>query len=531
MTFVDKLLFETDILDQRITNPLTGNKITVSSALQYPDKTAVKKKALQLIKKAREKAATTPQPPTPPIAKVAPEKEKPAPPTKIVSPEPTKDVQPKKNARSHKPKSQSYGISKDCVDFLKSKGLGDLNVLPQSFVKREDLIFNPKIETEGKDNVWAVKFPVIVNGQKAVKTAYTKGFMKKGQKNKYKKISKIKEEDLIKLDMNTDKLMNSPTQQIADSACIIKIILKTGLRIGSADSEDKERNYTGNLGVRTLKKNNIKVNGNVVSFKFIGKGYQENIAEIKDKDIANYLSKRLNSIGDNENVFSASYPEVGKVMRKINPKGVNPKDLRTYKATQIAKNLLAQDKKSIPKDADPKSIKKYVKDKLKDVFEKVAQALNNTPSMAKNSYVHPKIITDFLDSLGLKPQYVGYKHITMEVKGYKSRYVSMFDEIFNKPKMLSEEESAKEISNDLDTAEEFPIPKWFFDDNIALVKKDSITESASLEIPPIVIEKFKGVSTNTPFSFIRVQGKMWRRNNSTNEITFYSEASNQTLPK
>ena len=43
-----------DILDKKIKNPDTGREIKVSSALNYDDNTAVKKKALQLIKKSEK---------------------------------------------------------------------------------------------------------------------------------------------------------------------------------------------------------------------------------------------------------------------------------------------------------------------------------------------------------------------------------------------------------------------------------------------------------------------------------------------
>ncbi len=375
-----------DILDKKIKNPDTGREIKVSSALNYDDNTAVKKKALQLIKKSEKETTSNKSTSEKPVTVKSTEK------------------------KSLKPKSKSYGISKECVEFLKQKGLKELNVLPQSFVKPEEIVFN----TNGnKNDTWVCKFPKINprTGEKMMATAYTKSFMKKSQIVKYKKLSKIKEEDIHKLEDKTSSLLRHKEKSISDSAAVIKIMLKTGLRVGSVDESE-----TGNLGTRTLKRENITFDGDKTNLRFIGKSYQENIAQIDDKVLTNYLKETIVTKRPNERIFSCSYPEVMKVMDKINPKGINPKDLRTYKATKVAKELLESTELGVPPPLPKESteIKKLVKEKLNKVFAKVAEILNNTPAMAKNSYVHPIVIVDYLKNLGLKPQVVGYKHITLE---------------------------------------------------------------------------------------------------------------------
>lgn len=313
------------------------------------------------------------------------------------------------NPKSHKPKANSYGVSKECSEFLKAKGFKNLNVLPQSFVKPSDIIFNPELATKSKDTVWVCKFPAMTpSGDKVMKIAYTRNYMKRSQIKKYKKISKISEKDIGSLDEKTLKYMSNKDSVVADAACVLRIILKTGLRIGSLDD-----NETGNVGVRTLSAKNISIKGNTIRLQFIGKSYQENIAEFEDKDIADYLSKKLTNKKPEDKVFDCSYSLVGKLMKKVNPKKVNPKDLRTYKATEYAQMLLNKTLNE-PLPENPKEIKKTVKDRLKNVFEQTAAMLNNSAAMAKNSYIKPSIITDYLSKLGLEPKTVGYKHLTLE---------------------------------------------------------------------------------------------------------------------
>lgn len=457
MKLSDKILkeYSDDILDRRIKNVETGRNIKISSALEYDDSAPVKKAAQALVQKLGTGPATEPGE----AIKVIPN-----------------ETPKKKNERSFKPKSASYGISKECVAFLKSKGYKGLNAYPQTFVKPEDITFNPALKNKKPDTTWICKFPVILkSGEKGYKTAYTAGFMKKSQVKKYRKISKIKESDIEALETKTSKLLRHKDPVIADSACILKIILKTGLRIGSVDSEDSA---TGNLGVRTLKKGNVHIEGSKVNLKFLGKSYQENVASIDDEVIAAYLTKKISKKTDNDNLFQASYGQVGHIMKKINPKNINPKDLRTYKATKFAKELLADKKFGPPPPLpkDKKQTKKVVKAKLKHAFEKIAEMLNNSPSMARNSYVHPVVIKNFLDNLGLTPREVGYKHVTLESRILKEEEINLqeqsMDDMFAKYANYGEGVETDDITDeDSDDCEEYPLPQWFWDDNFELVEK------------------------------------------------------------
>lgn len=506
MEFIKKIFFEANIMDQKVLNPKTGVQIKVADALHYPDTHPVKQNAMALIQADKEENKKTKkinkvkQDQTLPIQTepielqkklaVAPIEKKPE--RKVIRPQAPADsdtstaVTSKKNERSHKPKSKSYGISKEAVEWLKAKGLTGLNVYPQSFVTLDQIELNPEIKTKGKDAVWVAKFPVILpNGKQSYKVAYTREFMKKSQMLKYKKISKIKETDLTSLDEKTHKLLKNANPIISDAACVIAIILKTGLRVGSRDSDVEDG--TGNLGVRTLKKENITVEGDKISLKFIGKSYQENIGVFNSKPIADYLSKKLSSKKDQDDVFACSYAQVNSLMEHINPKGITPKDLRTYKATEFAKKLLESKELGPPPPLpeNEKSIKSEVKEKLKKVFTAVSQLLNNSPTMAKNSYVHPAVITSWLHSLGLKPENVAYKHITLENKMKKSstqpKFLSMDQMLEQYKNEFSESDDLMEdIQNDLqgispdnneyENCEEYEIPEWFFDPNIDLVK-------------------------------------------------------------
>ena len=430
MDFRNKFLLKEEelsaVLDSKIKNPETGRNIKVSTALQKDDGEPVKEKAKQLVKKKKLTHA-------------------------------------KETGKSQKKASRVLGVSKECVGFLKEKGFPKLTCFPNEGVKPEEILFNPNLEKLGKDNTWICKFPFKApNGKVIQKQVYTDVYMKKQAKVKWDRISKLKPKDLDSIDKNSKRLLKNKDEKISDSACIINIIKQTGLRVGSLDESD-----TGNLGVRTLKKENITITNGVIKLKFLGKSSQINNATIKDSELAEYLTKKIESKGDKDNVFGVSYGVVDHVFNKlVKPKNISLpdmdlKDMRTYKATALSKELLQKSKlPPLPLPENPKLIKKQVKEKLQDIFVKVSVVLNNEAAMAKNSYVHPKIILGFLKSINVKPKEVVYKP-GVDYLGENQRITSIIKEM----EVEDDEENFKVDEMCL----EYPLPDWWDDDNVELV--------------------------------------------------------------
>ena len=450
MSLKEKILLEDkSIMDKKISNPKTGRKVKVSSALSYPDNEPVHKKAEAIVKGSKG----------------------------------DKEEKATGEKKSLKPQARKFGVSKECVEFLTKKGFPKLSVYPQTFVKKEEIQFNPQLKKLGEDNTWVAKFPALgLNGEKIMKVAHTPGFMKKSQAKNFQKCSKIKEADILKLDKNTSKLMKNKDKRIADAAAVIKIITETGLRVGSVDEAQ-----TGNVGVRTLRKEHFTFEGDTVKLKFIGKEYQVNVAEIKNKELVDYLKKTTKNLKPEDTVFETGYGLVSSMLKKINPKEITPKNLRTYQGTKYARELVNDPTIPPPplKGTKPKEIKKEVQAKLKIVFTKVAALLNNTPSMAQGSYVHPAVITDYLKNMGLKAREVGYKHKLVEAAEATKKDIDSKDEVeeqkissmddfyaeYLKDYKLSKEEEDSISDEDAESCEEYLLPEWWDNDEWELVRE------------------------------------------------------------
>lgn len=232
--------------------------------------------------------------------------------------------------------------------------------------------------------------------------AYTKARMEAQKDLKYERIGKMTDEQVEKIKVlchNTilDKKANDETKQ---AAAVISIIAQTGLRPGSTSGFEK----THNRGVTTLAIENIQINKDTIKLDFIGKSFKNNIAEIKDGILSSYLQKIIKGKKPEEFIFSISKQIVETYYKKTLEMGnFKIKDLRTFIANKIAKEFL--DSQVVePLPSKSKDIKKFIKDILKKTFEYVSKQLNNSPSMAKTSYVNPSVINDWLSSLGLQPQ-------------------------------------------------------------------------------------------------------------------------------
>ena len=234
-----------------------------------------------------------------------------------------------------------------------------------------------------------------------IELAYTKEFLNRNAQLKWQRIQGIESGsiDLIKgkaLSLLKDDKSN---ERQKDAAAIIFIIASTGLRPG----DRKHFEDSGNRGVSTLSKDNIKISGNKVSFNFIGKSFQENTASVDNKILADYLKNKTKDKKGDDFIFDATRADTIVAFRlKLGFKDLKLKDMRTYVATDEARKLLFEDETPPPPLPDnKKDIKKVIQSKLTNVFEKVSQKLNNTPAMAKNAYVHPVIIDTYLTKLGL----------------------------------------------------------------------------------------------------------------------------------
>ena len=146
------------------------------------------------------------------------------------------------------------------------------------------------------------------------------------------------------------------------------VILKTGLRPGSyTDTKGDVKAF----GLTTLKNKDVTVRKNTAEFKFIGKKGVEIEKKVTDPTVARIV-KSQKKIGNKELFPNITDDSVRGYVQKFGK--FKPKDFRTLYANMVAKKLVKQ---GLPK---------------KEVVQKVAVELQNTPGVAAGSYIDPKVL-------------------------------------------------------------------------------------------------------------------------------------------
>lgn len=317
---------------------------------------------------------------------------------------------------------------------------------------------NVTINKNSKDphTQWLMKY----TDKKGIKkTVYTEEFMKRNAEKKWARIKNISDKQIDLLKSQPIKMLDKKDISEKDKQALacIAIIANTGLRPGSRVGFAK----TKNRGVSTLSPDNVTVKGDTISFDFIGKSYQQNLSTIKDKKLADYVSKLKKQRSKEQFLFDLDRKNLIDTFRDtLGFKGLKLKDMRTYVATDLARKVLVESQLPPPPlDENPKKNKRNLQKKLTTVFETVSQKLNNTPAMAKNSYVHPAIIDAYIISVGMKKE-------DLEKAEDETKKSFTMDDV----KKLTNHQ-AKDHSLDVNEDEEedldltYPLPSWW-DENL-----------------------------------------------------------------
>jgi DNA topoisomerase-1 len=199
------------------------------------------------------------------------------------------------------------------------------------------------------------------------------------EKSKLVKFARVKKlTDLMPKLINQSKkdMMNAKLSvRERDNAATVHLISKTGFRPGG-DSADA-------YGASTLEKRHVKVEGDTISFNFVGKHKVNQVKKLKDPSLAEYLGPRLKSLKDGDKVFATSGASAARYMRKIVGNDYLIKDLRTWTGTSTAKTLIARE--PVPTN------EAELKDQQKRISDVVSKRLGNTPAVALDSYIDPSV--------------------------------------------------------------------------------------------------------------------------------------------
>ncbi|HEX8663387.1 MAG TPA: DNA topoisomerase IB [Beijerinckiaceae bacterium] len=176
-------------------------------------------------------------------------------------------------------------------------------------------------------------------------------------------------------------------------ATVVHLLETTLIRVGNDDYAKENKSY----GLTTLKNRHVEVDGAELRFQFKGKSGKTWNLKVKDRRIARIvracqdlpgqeLFQYVDEDGERRDVTSS---DVNAYLREITGRDVTAKDFRTWHGTVMAA-LALQEFQGFDTQA-------LAKKNIKAAIERVASKLGNTPTICRKCYVHPEVLTSYVE--------------------------------------------------------------------------------------------------------------------------------------
>jgi DNA topoisomerase-1 len=176
-------------------------------------------------------------------------------------------------------------------------------------------------------------------------------------------------------------------------ATVVHLLDSTLIRVGNADYARQN----GSFGLTTLRDRHVAVEGGALRFAFKGKSGKTWRLSLSDRRAARivkscqdlpgqHLFQFIGEDGERRPVGSA---DVNRWLRAVSGRDITAKDFRTWAGTVLAAMAL--------REFEAFDSKVTAKANVRDAIERVARRLGNTPTICRACYVHPEILTSYLD--------------------------------------------------------------------------------------------------------------------------------------
>jgi DNA topoisomerase-1 len=176
-------------------------------------------------------------------------------------------------------------------------------------------------------------------------------------------------------------------------ATIVHLLETTLIRVGNDDYAKQNNSY----GLTTLKNRHVAVDGNEVRFRFTGKSGKQWSLRVKDRRVAKIIracqdlpgQELLQYIDEEGKPQDVTSNDVNAYLKEITGKDITAKDFRTWAGTVLAAMALSE-MESFDNAAQAKR-------NLRSAIEKVSARLGNTPTICRKCYVHPEVLSSYMD--------------------------------------------------------------------------------------------------------------------------------------
>ena len=176
-------------------------------------------------------------------------------------------------------------------------------------------------------------------------------------------------------------------------ATAVRILEQTLIRVGNEEYAQQNQSY----GLTTLRREHVRPGGNAVRFKFRGKHGKVFETTFQDRRVSAVLRRLeglpgqqlLQFVDEEGGIHRVTSDDVNSYIREATGGDFSAKDFRTWAATVLAALALLE--------TEAATTQRAVKGNIRRAIERTAQRLGNTPTVCRQSYVHPEVIEGYLD--------------------------------------------------------------------------------------------------------------------------------------
>jgi DNA topoisomerase-1 len=190
------------------------------------------------------------------------------------------------------------------------------------------------------------------------------------------------EKDLVRPGLPREKVL----------ASVVRLLETTLIRVGNAEYARDNGSY----GLTTLRTRHVTVEGARLRFEFRGKGGKHYVVAVSDRRLARIvrqcqdlpgheLFQYVDESGQRQTIGSA---DVNAYLRDVAGDAFTAKDFRTWAGSVLALGELRDQASDSEADA---------KRNLAGAIQTVAKRLGNTPAICRKCYVHPAVVTAYMD--------------------------------------------------------------------------------------------------------------------------------------
>jgi DNA topoisomerase I len=176
-------------------------------------------------------------------------------------------------------------------------------------------------------------------------------------------------------------------------ATVVHLLESTLIRVGNDDYAKENKSY----GLTTLRNPHVSVNGSELRFRFKGKSGRSWQLQVKDRRVAKIVKacqelpgqKLFEYLDENGEAREVTSADVNAYLREITGQDLTAKDFRTWAGTVMAA-LALREFETFDSQASAKK-------NLRAAIESVASRLGNTPTICRKCYIHPEILSAYIE--------------------------------------------------------------------------------------------------------------------------------------